>query len=69
MEKRDATLLAFLDELRTVEEIAERRLVCRPHAKGPHAEPAERRTAVRRLDRLIDTGRVTEAEQGTFRAT
>ncbi|MCT7352807.1 MBL fold metallo-hydrolase [Streptomyces sp. 15-116A] len=69
VEKRDATLLAFLDEPRTVEEIAEHRLVYRPHIQGPHVEPVERRTAVQHLDRLIDAGLVTEVEQGRFRAT
>jgi hypothetical protein len=41
VEKRDAALLAFLDEPRTVEEIAEHRLVYRPHVEGPHVEPVE----------------------------
>lgn len=69
VEKRDVTLLAFLDEPRTVEEIAEHRLVYRPHVEGPHVEPVERRTAVQHLHRLIGTGRVTEVEPGRFRAT
>ncbi|MFI8947294.1 MBL fold metallo-hydrolase [Streptomyces sp. NPDC053750] len=68
VERRDASLLAYLDEPRTVEEIAEHRLVYRPHVEGPHVEPVERRTAVQHLGRLIDTGRVTEVEQGRFRA-
>ncbi|MEU2354859.1 MBL fold metallo-hydrolase [Streptomyces misionensis] len=69
VEKRDATLLAFLDEPRTVEEITEHRLVYRPHVEGPHVKPVERRTATQHLHRLIDTGRVTEVEEGRFRAT
>ncbi|WP_240152054.1 hypothetical protein [Streptomyces mobaraensis] len=56
VERRDAALLSFLDEPRTVEQIAEHRLVYRPHVEGPHVKPVERRTAVRHLDRLIDTG-------------
>ncbi|MFE0823083.1 MBL fold metallo-hydrolase [Streptomyces sp. NPDC058847] len=68
VDKRDATLLAFLAEPRTVEEIAEHRLVYRPHVEGPHVEPVERRTAAQHLNRLIGTGRVTEVEQGRFRA-
>jgi glyoxylase-like metal-dependent hydrolase (beta-lactamase superfamily II) len=43
VEKRDATLLAFLHEPRTVEEIAEHRLVYRPHVEGVHVRPVERR--------------------------
>ncbi|MER5781542.1 MBL fold metallo-hydrolase [Streptomyces mobaraensis] len=69
VEKRDVALLTFLDEPRTVEQIAEHRLVYRPHVEGPHVKPVERRTAARHLDRLIDTGRVTEVERGRFQAT
>ncbi|MFJ4282480.1 MBL fold metallo-hydrolase [Streptomyces massasporeus] len=69
VEKRDATLLAFLDEPRTVEEIVGRRLVYRPHVEGLHVEPVERRTAVQHLDRLIKAGLATEVEQGRFRAS
>ncbi|MEU9298676.1 MBL fold metallo-hydrolase [Streptomyces sp. NPDC048266] len=35
MMQRDATLLAFLSEPRTVDEIADHRLVHRPHVEGP----------------------------------
>lgn len=69
MEKREAALLAFLGEPRTVEEIAEHRLVYRPHVEGPHVRPVERRTAVQHVDRLLGEGRVTEVEDGRFRAT
>ncbi|MEW5654091.1 MBL fold metallo-hydrolase [Streptomyces cinereoruber] len=68
MAKRDATLLAFLSEPRTVDEIADRRLVYRPHVEGPHVLPVERRTAAQHLSRLTDEGRVTEVEPGRFRA-
>ncbi|MGW7412680.1 MBL fold metallo-hydrolase [Streptomyces sp. NPDC054863] len=67
--RRDAALLTLLDEPRTVEEIAKHRLVYRPHVTGPHVDPVERRTAVHHLGRLMDTGRVTEVEQGRYRAT
>ncbi|MFD3530264.1 MBL fold metallo-hydrolase [Streptomyces sp. NPDC058664] len=69
VEKRDATVLSFLDAPRTVEEIAARGLVYRPHVEGPHVAPVERRTAVRHLDRLIGAGLVTEVDEGRFRAT
>ncbi|SEB82924.1 MBL fold metallo-hydrolase [Streptomyces sp. TLI_105] len=68
MAKRDASLLAFLSEPRTVDEIADRRLVYRPHVEGPHVLPVERRTAVQHLGRLVGTGRVAEVEPGRFRA-
>ncbi|MFB7234056.1 MBL fold metallo-hydrolase [Streptomyces sp. NPDC056269] len=69
VEKRDAALLAFLGEPRTVDEIVEHRLVYRPHVEGPQVRPVERRTAVQHLDRLMSEGRVAEAEEGRFRAT
>ncbi|WP_245654393.1 hypothetical protein [Streptomyces violens] len=61
VEKREATLLAFLGEPRTVEEIVEHRLVYRPHVELPQVGPVERRTAVQHLDRLMTEGRVAEA--------
>ncbi|MET7518636.1 hypothetical protein ABZS88_35370 [Streptomyces sp. NPDC005480] len=66
--KREAALLAYLGEPRTVEEIVEHRLVYRTHVEGPHVRPVERRTAAQHLDRLIDGGLVAEVEQGRFRS-
>ncbi|MDJ1134241.1 MBL fold metallo-hydrolase [Streptomyces iconiensis] len=67
VEKRDAELLAFLGEPRTVEDIVEHRLVYRPHVEGPQVGPVERRTAVQHLHRLLGAGLVTEVEQDRFR--
>jgi glyoxylase-like metal-dependent hydrolase (beta-lactamase superfamily II) len=66
--RREETLLGFLSEPRTVEEIAEHRLVYRPHVRGAHVRPVERRTAQRHLDQLLVRGRVTEVEPGRYRA-
>ncbi|MEV6201584.1 MBL fold metallo-hydrolase [Streptomyces sp. NPDC051771] len=68
VERRDATLLSYLNEPRTVEEIAERRLVYRAHVEGPHVRPVERRTAAQHLSRLMGSGLVAEVEEGRFRA-
>ncbi|MFF1255659.1 MBL fold metallo-hydrolase [Streptomyces sp. NPDC058321] len=67
--RREAVLLAFLGEPRTVEEIVEHRLVYRPHVEGPHVRPVERRTAVQHLDVLMGGGLVAEVDHGRFRAT
>ncbi|MFJ3660034.1 MBL fold metallo-hydrolase [Streptomyces sp. NPDC090119] len=67
IERREAALLAFLAEPRTVPEIAEHRLVYRPHVAGPHVEPVERRTATHHLARLAARGLVRETEPGLFR--
>ncbi|MFJ6409457.1 MBL fold metallo-hydrolase [Streptomyces hydrogenans] len=69
IERRDATLLSHLREPRTLEEIAERRLVYRPHVEGPHVRPVERRTAAQHLSRLMEAGLVAETGDGRFRAT
>ncbi|MFI6873442.1 MBL fold metallo-hydrolase [Streptomyces sp. NPDC050400] len=68
VEKRDAALLAFLTEPRTVDEIAEHRLVYRPHVQGAHVRPVELRTAAQHLDRLTQDGLVTVVAEGRFRA-
>ncbi|KUL55497.1 MBL fold metallo-hydrolase [Streptomyces sp. NRRL F-4489] len=69
VEKRDAALLAFLTEPRTIDQIADHRLVYRPHVEGSHVQPVERRTAEQHLHRLLRQGRITEVEKGKFRAT
>ncbi|MFB7715364.1 MBL fold metallo-hydrolase [Streptomyces sp. NPDC056105] len=69
VEKREAALLTFLSEPRTVEEIVDHRLVYRPHVEGPQVRTVERRTAMQHLARLMSGGLVAEVEQGRFRAT
>ena len=66
--RREEALLEFLAEPRTVEEIVGHRLVYRPHVRGPHVDPVERRTAQRHLERLVGQERVAEGEPGRFRA-
>ncbi|WP_017586164.1 MBL fold metallo-hydrolase [Nocardiopsis ganjiahuensis] len=66
--RREEALLEFLAEPRTVEEIVGHRLVYRPHVRGPHVDPVERRTARRHLERLTAQERVTETAPGRFRA-
>ncbi|MFI2238324.1 MBL fold metallo-hydrolase [Streptomyces chrestomyceticus] len=65
--QRETALLTYLREPRTIEEIAEHRLVYRPHVTGPHVAPVERRTAVQHLERLMGEGLVVEVEAGRFR--
>jgi glyoxylase-like metal-dependent hydrolase (beta-lactamase superfamily II) len=67
--RRDENLLTLLGEPRSLDEIADHRLIYRSHVQGPHVAPVERRTAARHLDRLIATGQVAEVEQSRFRAT
>ncbi|MFD9036333.1 MBL fold metallo-hydrolase [Streptomyces sp. NPDC059567] len=68
VERRDATLLAFLREPRTLEEVVAHRLVYRPHVEGPQVAPVERRTATQHVERLVSAGFVAEVETGRYRA-
>ncbi|PZT71111.1 MBL fold metallo-hydrolase [Streptomyces sp. SW4] len=68
VERRDAALLGFLGQPRTLEQIVGHRLVYRPHVAGPHVEPVERRTALQHLERLVGQGAVVAEEDGRFRA-
>lgn len=68
VQQREAKLLAFLTEPRTLDRIAAHRLVYRPHVEGVHVRPVELRTAERHLGRLMGEGRVEEVEPGLFLA-
>jgi glyoxylase-like metal-dependent hydrolase (beta-lactamase superfamily II) len=66
--RRDAALLAFLAEPRTVAEVAAHRLVYRPHVEGSHVATVEARTAEQHIARLVAAGTVEEVGAGTYRA-
>jgi len=64
---REARLLAFLGEPRTLEEIVEHRFVYRPQDPVPFASAVERRSMSQHLARLLRGGRVREVERGHYR--
>lgn len=64
--RRDAALVEFLAEPRTLAEVVARRFVYRPHVAAPHVETVEARTAEQHLARLVRLGTVTELEPGRF---
>ena len=66
---RERRLLDYLDEPRTLDEIAAHRFVYRPHDPIPFAEPVERRSMGQHVARLVRAGRVREVEPGRYRAT
>jgi glyoxylase-like metal-dependent hydrolase (beta-lactamase superfamily II) len=68
IERRDAALLAFLAEPRSLAEVVEHRLVYRPHVEAPHVATVETRTAEQHLARLVRSGAVVEAGPGAYRA-
>jgi len=64
--RREARLLEFLAEPRTLDEVAVHRCVYRPDDDVPHAEPVERRSMGLHIERLMRDGRVVEVEPGRF---
>jgi glyoxylase-like metal-dependent hydrolase (beta-lactamase superfamily II) len=64
---REARLLAFLADPRSLDEIAAHRFVYRPTDPVPFAEPVERRSMAQHVARLVWAGRVREVEPGRFR--
>jgi len=69
IERRDAALLAFLAEPRSLAEVAEHRLVYRRHVQASHVATVETRTAEQHVARLVRSGAVVEAGQGAYRAS
>lgn len=65
---REARLLAFLTEPRSLDDVARHRFVYRPGDAVLFAEPVERRSMGQHLARLVRDGRVRELERGRFQA-
>jgi glyoxylase-like metal-dependent hydrolase (beta-lactamase superfamily II) len=64
---REARLLAYLSEPRSLDQIARHRFVYRPGDAMPFAEDVERRSMGQHLERLVADGRVEEIEPGRYR--
>lgn len=65
--RRHGEMLEFLAEPRTLDEMAERRFVYRPHVDIPFVETVERRTAELHVARMLDRGEVVEVDHGRYR--
>jgi glyoxylase-like metal-dependent hydrolase (beta-lactamase superfamily II) len=63
---RERRLLDYLNEPRSLDEIAAHRFVYRPQDPVSFAEPVERRSMGQHVDRLAAAGRVREVEPGRF---
>jgi glyoxylase-like metal-dependent hydrolase (beta-lactamase superfamily II) len=64
---REARLLDFLAEPRTLDEVAAHRFVYRPTDPVPYADPVERRSMGQHVDRLVRDGRACEVAPGRYR--
>ncbi len=65
--ERERRLLEFLEEPRTLDDVARHRFVYRPQDAVPWADPVERRSMGQHLARLGAAGRVEEVEPGRWR--
>jgi len=65
--RRHGEMLEYLAEPRTIDEMAQRRFVYRPHVDIPFVETVERRTAELHVQRMRARGEVVEVEPGRFR--
>ena len=63
---REARLLSYLDETRSLDEIAEHRFIYRPGDAVEFAEAVERRSMSMHLDRLVAAGHVTQGVDGRY---
>jgi glyoxylase-like metal-dependent hydrolase (beta-lactamase superfamily II) len=64
--EREDRLLEYLDQPRSLDEIAAHRFVYRPSDAVPFADAVERRSMSQHLERLIAQDRVEEVEPGCF---
>lgn len=67
--RREATLLAYLSEPRSLDDIVAHRFIYRRHVTLLFVEAVERRSAELHLARLMRAGMAAEVEPGRFRAT
>ncbi|MEO8604785.1 MAG: MBL fold metallo-hydrolase [bacterium] len=65
--EREAALLAYLDEPRTLAQLVAHRFLYPPHAQLSWIDAAERRTILQHLERLVTDGRVVECAPETWR--
>lgn len=67
--RRHDEMLEYLIEPRSLDEMAERRFVYRPHVDIPFVETVERRTAELHVARMMTRGEAVEVEPGKFQVT
>jgi glyoxylase-like metal-dependent hydrolase (beta-lactamase superfamily II) len=65
---REARLLAYLSEPRSLDEVVKHRFVYRPQDPVPFADPVERRSMSQHLARLERDGRVRQVDPGLYQA-
>jgi glyoxylase-like metal-dependent hydrolase (beta-lactamase superfamily II) len=66
--RRHATMVEFLAEPRSIDEMVAHRFVYRPHVEHVFADNVERRCARMHLARMLARGEAVEVEPGRYRA-
>lgn len=66
--RRHETMLDFLAEPRTIDDMVAHRFVYRPHVQHVFADNVERRCAAMHLQRMLVRGEATEVEPGRYQA-
>ncbi|MFN8020177.1 MAG: MBL fold metallo-hydrolase [Acidimicrobiales bacterium] len=66
--RREAAMVAFADEPRSLDDFVAHRFVYRPHVTLPFVEPVERRSAEMSLSRLVAAGRLRATDDGRWQA-
>ena len=64
--RRHEAMLEFLQEPRSIDEMAAHRFIYRPHIQSPFADQVERRCAFLHLQRMQSRGEAREVEPGRF---
>jgi glyoxylase-like metal-dependent hydrolase (beta-lactamase superfamily II) len=64
--QRHQSMLEYLIEPRSVDELAEHRFVYRPHVDGTHIFNVEHRTATLHVERMLSRSEATEIAPGRF---
>ena len=66
IDRRHGEMLEFLQEPRTVEQMADRRFVYRPQVDIPFVDTVERRTSELHVARMLERGEAVEVEPGVY---
>jgi glyoxylase-like metal-dependent hydrolase (beta-lactamase superfamily II) len=65
--RRHGEMLDFLAEPHTIDEMAARRFIYRPHVESPFVESVERRSADLHVQRMLARGEAAEVDPGRYR--
>ncbi|MEM7413403.1 MAG: MBL fold metallo-hydrolase [Myxococcota bacterium] len=68
IDRRHTEMLGFLSQPRTLDDMADRRFVYRPHVEAPFVSSVERRSAELHVARMLARGEARDCGDGRFQA-